>query len=159
MIRAWLANGLLVGAVVLLPARGLGAQRCAHAPADSLAVLEVAEGIIAADNARDIDRVLGYYRPDAHLLPPGESTVRGRADIRPRYVALFEQYDPAIVGDVQLVEICGDLAVVTGKNRGWLRGRDARPDRQLSDVYVMVLRLEARQWRIARLIWHSDGGQ
>jgi hypothetical protein len=88
----------------------------------------------------------------------GIGTVVGRSDIRPRYVTLFEQYDPAISGEIERIEVCGDVAVVSGRNGGWFRGRGGRPDRRLSDVYVMVLRLEPEGWRIARLIWHSDGG-
>lgn len=155
--RTLLAQAVLLGAATSLAACGPKAQRCANEAGDSLAVLEVAEGIIAADNTRDLDRVLGYYHPDAILMPPGEGTVQGRPNIRPRYVALFEQYDPAIVGEIQQVEICGNVAVVSGRNGGWLRGRGGRPDRVLSDVYVMVLRLESERWQIARLIWHSDG--
>jgi uncharacterized protein (TIGR02246 family) len=148
---------VLLGAALCLSAPELGAQRCGHEAGDSLAAAEVAEGIIAADNNRDIDLVLGYYRTDAVLMPPGESTVRGRPSIRPRYEALFEQYDPAIVGRIDRVEICGDMAIISGRNGGWLRGRDDRPDRRLSDVYLMMLRFAEGRWRIARLIWHSDG--
>lgn len=151
------AQALLLGAALCLSASELGAQRCGQEPGDSLAVAEVAQGIIAADNNRDIDLVLSYYRPDAILMPPGESTVQGRPSIRPRYETLFEQYNPAIVGQVDRIEICGDMAIVSGRNGGWLRGRDARPDRRLSDAYLMVLRFEEERWGIAQLMWHSDG--
>ena len=46
------------------------------------------EGLIAADNERDIGRVLGYYAPDAVLMPPGEPPVTERAGIQARYDAL-----------------------------------------------------------------------
>lgn len=154
--RTLAVQALLLGAALCLSAPELRAQRCGHAAGDSLAVAEVGQGIIAADNSRDIDLVLGYYRPDAVLMPPGENPVQGRPSIRPRYEALFDQYDPAIVGQIGRVEICGDMAVVSGRNGGWLRGREGRPDRRLSDVYLMVLRFEEAHWRIARLIWHPD---
>ena len=41
------------------------------------AVRAVADGIIAADNARDITRVMGSYAADAWLLPPNDVPVRG----------------------------------------------------------------------------------
>lgn len=152
-----LAKAVLVGAVLCVRAQELQAQRCGREAGDSLAVLEVAEGIIGADNNRDIDLVLRYYRTDAVLMPPGEMPVRGLPNIRPRYETLFEQYNPAIVGQIDRAEICGDMAIVSGRNRGWLRGRDDRPDRRLSDVYVMQLNFNAGRWQITRLIWHSDG--
>lgn len=142
--------------VSVVPAR-LPAQVCEGSAADSVAVERVAEGIIAADNARDIDAVLASYAPDAVLHPPGEAPVRGRAAIRPRYEALFAGFDPAIVARVDEISVCGDLAVVAGHNGGALRARDGAESRRLSDAYVMVLERTAEGWRIARLMWHPDG--
>ena len=136
----------------------LEAQACPVPAGDSAAVRDVATGIIEADNARDLVRVLGYYAPDATLHPPGESPVSGRDQIRPRYQGLFAQYDPAIVLEIGAVDLCGDLAVVSGRNTGVLRGRGGAADRRLGDAFVMVLRRAGREWSITRLIWHPDGG-
>ncbi len=38
--------------------------------------------IVAADNARDLERVLSYDAADAMLLPPGEPPVQGGDAIR-----------------------------------------------------------------------------
>lgn len=117
----------------------------------------VAEGIVAADNRRDLDAVLGFYAPDAILLPPGEDPVSGLGRIRRRYVALFEVFDPEIDRTVHEVVVRGDLAYVWGQNGGALRGR-AGSDRMLNDAYLMVLlRLPRLGWRITRLIWHEAG--
>jgi uncharacterized protein (TIGR02246 family) len=118
-------------------------------------VRAVADGIIAADNARDLERVLGHYAADARLFPPNEPPVTGREAIRPRYEALFAGFDPAIEGRVDEVCVDGDTAFVTGHNGGRLRGRGGAADRLLDDVYVMLLRREAEgTWRISHLIWH-----
>lgn len=148
----WLALALC------LPPIPLTGQACRSTPEDSLAVRGVAEGIVAADNARDIDRVLGFYAPDAVLHPPGELAVQGRDWIAPRYVRLFADFDPAIVSELESVRVCGDLAVVAGRNGGALRGRGSVPDRRLSDAFVMVLKRVGEAWLITRLIWHSDRG-
>lgn len=55
------------------------------APAELSRVRDVVNGLIAADNARDIERVVELYAPDAILMPPDESPVEGIAAIRPRY--------------------------------------------------------------------------
>lgn len=141
--------------VLSVPSTLLG-QGCAHSAADTAAVRAVAVGIIAADNARDLARVLGYYAPDAELYPPGEPVVRGRPAIRPRYEALFSAYDPAIESDLAAIALCGSLAVLSGRNTGVLRSRGGGQTRELSDVFVMVLERRASGWSIVRLIWHSD---
>lgn len=130
----------------------LGAQT-----GDSAAVRDVVLDLIRADNERRIAAVLEHYAPDAILFPPGAPPVAGRAAIRPRYEALFRDFDPEIVPVIDEVVVAGDLAYVRGRNRGRLRGRNGRPDRSLDDVYLMILeRAPTGRWRIARLIWHPE---
>lgn len=118
-------------------------------------VRAVAAGIIAADNARDIDRVLGYYSADAVLMPPGEEPVQGREAIRPRYEALFSGFDPEIRGRVDESCVGEGLAFVRGHNGGRLVSRQGGEDRLLDDAYLMVLRRDTDgRWRISRLMWH-----
>lgn len=133
-----------------------GAQECSMGAGDGEAVRRVAEAIIAADNAGDVERVLSIYAPNAVLHPPGEPPVLGRASIRPRYEGLFADYEPAIESEISDVSICGTLAVVTGRNGGVLRGLGGRADRELSDAFVMVLARTEEGWHITRLIWHPD---
>jgi uncharacterized protein (TIGR02246 family) len=128
---------------------------CAAEPRAAGEVRAVAEGIIAADNARDLARVLASYAPDAVLLPPGEGPVIGAAAIRPRYEALFAGFDPAIEGHIDELCVDGAAAFVRGRNRGRLAARGAGPSRELDDVYVMRLRRgKDSAWRISHLMWH-----
>jgi len=148
---------LVVAALIGIPPRALGGQRAASA-ADS--VRAVAEGIIAADNARDLGRVLRLYADDAVLLPPNENPVTGRTAIRPRYETLFRTMMPAIKSELSEVEVGGDWAFVRGRNTGTMRPISGGPERQLNDVFLMVLRRAADgEWRIARLIWHPGAGR
>lgn len=152
--------GTWVVVLVLVLARAAGAQRVAAGSVrDSAAVRAVALGIVAADNARDLTMVLGYYAPDAILLPPNAAPIAGADAIRPRYEVLFASYDPAIETVIDEIVVRGDLAYVRGRNGGRLRGRGGRPDRLLNDVYVMILRRGPRgRWLIWRLIWHGADG-
>jgi uncharacterized protein (TIGR02246 family) len=130
-------------------------RNCSPDTASLRAIRAVADGIIAADNAREIERVLAYYAPDAILLPPNESPVSGRTAIRPRYEALFRDFDPAIEGRVDESCVSGDHGYVRGHNGGSLRSRTGAPDRRLDDSYLMlVTRNAAGQWRISHLMWH-----
>jgi uncharacterized protein (TIGR02246 family) len=139
---------------------GGGAARQATDQVEAARVRKVAEGIIAADNARDLSRVLSLYGDDAVLLPPGEDPVRGKAAIKPRYENLFSHFNPEIVGDIEELRVNGDWASVMGRNRGRMTPRDGGDARLLNDVYLMVLkRTGDRAWRISRLMWHPAGGQ
>ena len=117
----------------------------------------MAGGIIAADNARDITRVMDSYAADAWLLPPNDVPVRGHAAIRPRYEALFNGFNPAIEGRIDEVCASGSIAFVRGHNGGRMISRTGAPPRVLDDAYLMTLRLEPDgRWRISHLMWHSQ---
>jgi uncharacterized protein (TIGR02246 family) len=122
-------------------------------------VRAVALGIIAADNVRDLERVLSFYADDAVLLPPGEGPARGKAVIRRRYEAFFRTYAPEIITDLEEVQVAGNWAFVIGVNRGRLVPVGSGVERSLNDVYVMILKQSPEGvWRIARLMWHSATG-
>jgi uncharacterized protein (TIGR02246 family) len=145
----------LVVALLALQAPGSGGLECRPEAAAVREARAVAAGIVDADNARDLERVLGYYAADAVLLPPGESAVAGLAAIRPRYVGLFEAFTPQI--ELQVDETCvgGGLAFVRGRNRGRLIARANGAARELDDAFVMLLRRGTDgAFRISHLIWH-----
>jgi uncharacterized protein (TIGR02246 family) len=146
--------------IVLLAVLGAtqpsGAQAaCQPDAAPIQAVRAVAEGIVDADNARDLDRVRSSYAPDALLLPPNEAPVRGWDAIRPRYEALFSAFTPAIEGHIDDVCVSGALAYVRGRNGGRFVPRDQGTARTLNDTYLMLLHRDARgRWQISHLMWH-----
>ena len=148
---------LLVAAIgLLLPlTTARSAPRCDPDGAGAADVRAVAEGIVAADNARDIERVIGYYAPRATLMPLGEPPVTGHEAIRPRYEQLFRSFDPQIEARIDEVCVDGALAVVRGHNGGKLVPRGGGEPRTLDDVYLMVLeRDDERRWHIRHLMWH-----
>ena len=119
-------------------------------------VREVAGAIVAADNARDIDKVLSLYAADAILMPPNAPPLQGRAAIRPNYEALFAAFDPAIDGRIDEACAGGSVAYVRGHNGGRFVSRGSAPARTLNDFYLMLLRVDADgAWRISHLIWHA----
>ncbi|HEY7514964.1 MAG TPA: nuclear transport factor 2 family protein, partial [Vicinamibacteria bacterium] len=115
----------------------------------------VATGIVEADNAAALDRVLDYYAPEAVLLPPGQPPVVGKASLRPRYEAMFAAFAPAIVARVDEACVSGRLAFVRGHNGGRLAARKDGGDQVLNDPYLMLLARGADgAWRITHLMWH-----
>ena len=128
----------------------------ADAPAVK-AVRAVADGIVAADNARDLARVMDSYASDAWLLPPNDAPVRGHTAIRPRYESLFSGFTPAIEGRIDEICVSGSIAYVRGHNGGRMISRTGAAPRMLDDVYMMTLRLEPDgRWRISHLMWHAQ---
>jgi uncharacterized protein (TIGR02246 family) len=124
-----------------------------RAACDADAAREVATGIVAADNAGDIERVLAYYAADAVLVPPGEAEVAGRDAIRPRYEKLFFTFRPRIELRIDETVVEGDSALVRGHNGGTLEPKDGSPSKALDDDFRMKLRCEGKLWRIAHLAW------
>lgn len=148
-------TSLVLTLLALQTAGSSGGPDCAPQSAAVREARAVASGIVEADNARDLERVLGYYAADAVLLPPGEGPVQGHAAIRPRYVGLFEAFDPRI--ELHVDEACATdgLAFVRGRNRGRLIARAGGAARELDDVFVMLLRRAADgAFRISHLVWH-----
>jgi ketosteroid isomerase-like protein len=147
--------GPLAAAILGLCATVATSADCGQTSAASRAVRAVAEGIITADNERDIVRVLAFYADDAIWLPPNEPPVTEAAVIRQRYESLFQDFDPDIEGRIDEICIEGGLAYVRGHNGGWLVSRVGGRSRVLDDEYLMLLRQEGGAWKISRLMWHS----
>jgi uncharacterized protein (TIGR02246 family) len=121
---------------------------------DSAAVSAVVREIIAADNARSIERVMRAYSDSAWLLPPGEAAVTTRGEIRARYEALFRDYQPKIESRIDEIRVAGALAWVVGQNSGTLTPIGALPARALNDSFLMVVAKDrSGAWRIHRLMW------
>lgn len=124
---------------------------------DSAQVHRIAAGLIAADNARDIVNVLGYYSDSAVLVPPGEQPVSGIREIQQRYVARFAGWQPAIESRIDQVLVSDSTATIRGHNGGWLRTLAAgQADRALDDDYVMTLERRGGVWQIHRLQWSRN---
>ncbi len=113
----------------------------------------VAHGLMAADNARDADRVMALYAPDAVMLPPGEPPVEGIAALRPRYEAFLRTHEPALAFTIEETVVVGDLAYVRGRTGGTIRGPEGA-ERAIDDVFLMVLRRLDGGWKISRLMFH-----
>lgn len=121
-------------------------------------VAAVAKGIVDADNAQDLARVMRLYTEDAVLMPPGEDAVAGKANIRPRYEQLFASFRPRIENHVEETCVSGSLAFVRGRTAGKLLPKEAGQPRMLDDSYLMLLRQDRDgAWRISHLMWHPRG--
>jgi len=148
---------LLLLAILILSPQVISAQNCNSNSRAAKAVSNVAEGIIAADNARDLKRVMNFYALDAVLMPPNDSPVTGHDAIRPRYELMFSSFQPKIEARVDQICVEGRTSFVRGHNGGQLVSTNGGESRQLDDTYLMLLRKgNDGLWRITHLIWHRS---
>jgi uncharacterized protein (TIGR02246 family) len=127
-------------------------------PSETTLVAEVesvVQGIIAADNAGDLEAVLAHYTDDAVLLPPNGPIVDGKEAIMQRYRAGFEQFRFEVAITLKETKISGRWAFNRGVTQGRLVPLDGGEARSLNDRYLMILRQTPEGWKIARLIWNS----
>lgn len=145
-----------LAAVVVL----LALAACAHqptaglAPADSAAIVGVAEAWMAAAARRDADAIAALYTPDALLLSPNRPVISGRDGIRAWFLAL-----PAfskMATDTVEVEGRADLAVAraTFAMTLPLPGRPAIEER--GKILQVLRRQPDGRWLIWRESFSSD---
>lgn len=129
---------------------------------DDVAVRRVVDGIIAADNAGDLEAILSFYAEDAILLPPNGDPIRGIEAIRQHYKELFQTSVLYIRAVSRETQVSGDWAFDRGTVDGQILPREDEhgkingEPKIVNDKYVMTLRREGENgWRITRLIWNS----
>jgi uncharacterized protein (TIGR02246 family) len=121
--------------------------------ADTAEIQSLFDRLMAADKRGDVDAVVRCYADDAVFLPPGGESVEGIEKIRPRYEELFAGNRLEVRMDVDSIEVKGPLAFSRGMTRGRLVPRDGSAPREIADRYLMVLRREGEDWKIAVLMW------
>ena len=147
---------LVLASFFSLSARTAARTHQTDSSADVVAVGRVLSGIVAADNAGDLDGVMAFYAEDAILLPPNGTAVNGKALIRSRYEEGFRHFRFDIAFSSDETQVFGDWAFIRGAIRGRTIPKDAQPSRILNDKYIMVLHRGKDGWRIARLIWNGS---
>ncbi len=95
----------LLAALLSGPVFGQNAAAGTPAVPDVRAPAAVAQALVDAFNAHDVEGVLAMYASDcvARRLPGGEAFLRGKAAVRAKFVALFEK-NPEV-----RIEIAGRL--------------------------------------------------
>jgi ketosteroid isomerase-like protein len=109
----------------------------------------------AAFSARDIDRMLDHYAPDAVVedrRPTGLGTYRGHDELRAYYLGIFDNADAL---DESLDVVASGDDVVVADCRLWAHLRADESQDGLTIPYAFVARL--RDGRIAHLAIHADG--
>lgn len=150
MRRAGLACVL---ALLAISSPAAAAEGCAGA--DPKAVLQ---DIIAADNARDLDKVLGFYTSDVVWIGPGRPEMRGLDAIRASYAGMYRDTRPALSIEITEARSGADLAMVRGLTFGRLEPAAGGEAKTVHDNFLALLACEAGRWKVSHLMWSPAGG-
>jgi uncharacterized protein (TIGR02246 family) len=118
-------------------------------------VQELLDGIMAADNAGDLDRVMTYYTADAVLLPPKGATMTGREAIRAHYGEAFQALTLSMSATIDEIRGAGDWAVVRGQVKGTITEKASGDRKQAHDRFLAIADRDSEdgRWRFSRLSW------
>src|SRR5690349_19673225 len=99
--------------------------------------------VIAADNARDLQRVLTFYTTDVVWTPPPpRPKMEGIAAIRSSYETMYATLEPTLTISIESTWATGDTARVTGRTGGKLHPKAGGEDTVVNDQFVAELRCE-----------------
>lgn len=140
---------VLAAAWTMAAAGVRAADPAASTPRELLKTLE------RADNASDLETVLALYADDAVLLPPGETSVRGKTAIRARYTGLFSRTRMDARFEIDDERTASDVGYIRGRTIGHRTATDGRVE-DLTGKFVMLLMRRDGRWRISSLIWNAD---
>ena len=121
------------------------------------AIRRVDTELLAALNARDIDRWLSHFAADAKLLPPGSTPVEGR-DAIARFIAgllTIPKFEMTQYGHEVQVSKAGDMAWVTYGHELTIGDSMGRPAREAAKN-LTIYRKESGRWKVAVDMWNDD---
>jgi uncharacterized protein (TIGR02246 family) len=122
------------------------------AGADEKAVRDADEAWSKAALARDLDKTVSFYADDAIVLPPNESTVTGKENIRNLWKGFFDSLT-SISWNTTRVEVAksGDMAATTGTYE--LTMKDGTKDH---GKYCEVWQKKVGTWKVGVDMFSSD---
>lgn len=121
---------------------------------DREAIQKTDADLVAAFNAKDLDRIAALYDDNAEMMPPNAPSSRGRESVRTFYANMLEQGANNLRMERVDLNGHGPLAFESGSYSIEFTGK-GQPSRDRGK-YVQVLRNTAGHWRIEKTIWSSD---
>jgi ketosteroid isomerase-like protein len=125
-----------------------------HAVTIAALVLTVANAaeLAAAFNAKEVEKVLGFYAENSVFMPPNAPLLRGRDPLKSFYTDMIAKgatdlrLEPdEVSGHGPIAYESGTYSVTYGDGSSRDRGK-----------YLLVLRNMAGTWRTEKTIWSSD---
>ncbi len=117
---------------------------------DSAAIRQVVADLVAAFNAKEMDRLLAFYVENSVFMPPNKPLLRGKDPLKSFYGDLFGhgatdlKMDPVdVAGHGPIAYLSGTFSLTTGTTHD--RGK-----------FLLVMRKMGEKWLFQHSMWSSD---
>ena len=137
---------------VAVSACATGAREQGFTRADQDAIRKNAEDLAAAFNAKEVDKVLGFYAENSVFMPPNAPLLRGRDPLKSFYDGMIEQGATDLRLEPDEVSGHGPIAYESGT----YSVSYAKGDQRDRGKYLLVLRNMGGTWRTEKTICSSD---
>jgi ketosteroid isomerase-like protein len=148
-------HAVTIAALVLtvaVSACSTGANEPGFTREDQDAIRKNAVDLAAAFNAKEVEKVLGFYAENSIFMPPNAPLLRGRDPLKSFYSDLIEKGATDLRLEPDEVSGHGPIAYESGTYSVTYANGTSR-DR---GKYLLVLRNMAGTWRTEKTIWSSD---
>ena len=137
---------------VAVSACATGAKEQGFTREDQEAIRKNAVELAAAFNAKQVDKVVGFYADNSIFMPPNAPLLRGRDPLKSFYTNMIAKGATDLRLEPDEVSGHGPIAYESGSysvsyENGAVRDRGK---------YLLVLRNMAGTWRTEKTIWSSD---
>jgi ketosteroid isomerase-like protein len=136
---------------VAVSACATGAKEQGFTREDQEVIRKNAIELAAAFNAKELDKLVGFYADNSIFMPPNAPLLRGREPLKAFYTGMIEKGAADLKLEPDEVSGHGPIAYESG-TYSISYGNGSR-DR---GKYLLVLRNMAGTWRTEKTIWSSD---
>jgi ketosteroid isomerase-like protein len=148
-------HAVTIAALVLtvaVSACATGAKEPGFTREDQDAIRKNAVDLAAAFNAKEVDKVIGFYADNSIFMPPNAPLLRGRDPLKSFYSDLIAKGATDLRLEPEEVSGYGPIAYESGTYSVTFANGASR-DR---GKYLLVLRNMGGTWRTEKTIWSSD---
>ena len=148
-------HAVTIAALVLtvaVSACATGAKEPGFSREDQDVIRKNAVDLAAAFNAKEIDKVIGFYADNSVFMPPNAPLLRGRDPLKSFYSDMIAKGATDLRLEPEEVSGYGPIAYESGTYSVTYANGTSR-DR---GKYLLVLRNMAGTWRTEKTIWSSD---
>lgn len=136
---------------------GGGAPTQEFGKQDGDQIRQMIQDFVAAYNAKDIEKVAGHFSPNASLMPPNRSTLRGVDSIKGYFqIRVTDEGGTNLAIEPAVIEGHGTLAYCVGTYSMTLQPADGTTPRSDRGRVVWIARKIGGQWRFEWQIMSSD---
>ena len=151
-------NRFVVLALLLMVVSGCGGgdTPVGFTRADGETIRSILPEFSEAFGENEPSALMENYSPNAMVMPPNSSTVRGHESISGFFGTLFSEGKASLVIEPGDLEADGTLGVINGTYLLEIAAEDDSEGQRDRGKFIWVLRKLQNRWFIQQQIWNSD---